>query len=241
MIKNFLFDLDGTLLPMNMEIFTNKYLASICKKMSPIIGIEPKVLVTAIWKGVAAMAKNDGSEPNKSVFWKTASEICKIDMEKFSEHFDEYYLTDFIEAKKGAGFTPYAKKCVDIIKSHNKKLIAATNPIFPEIATMRRLNWAGVSPNDFEYITVYENSSACKPNLKYYNEICEKCNIIPEESIMIGNDVDEDMCAAQLGFDTFLITDCIINRNNKNYSMYKNGSFEDFYNYLVMYFDGENK
>lgn len=38
---------------------------------------------------------------------------------------------------------------------------------------------------------------------------------------MVGNDVDEDLCSAELGFDTFLITDCIINRNDKDYSSYK--------------------
>ena len=49
---------------------------------------------------------------------------------------------------------------------------------------------------------------------------------------MIGNDVDEDLCSAKLGFDTYLITDTIVNRDNKDYSDYKNGSFEEFY-YIV--------
>ena len=53
---------------------------------------------------------------------------------------------------------------------------------------------------------------------------------------MIGNDVDEDMCAAMLGFDTYLITDTIVNRENKDYSQYKNGSFEDFYEFLQKQF-----
>ena len=47
---------------------------------------------------------------------------------------------------------------------------------------------------------------------------------------MIGNDIDEDMCSENLGFDTYLITDTIINRNNKDYSVYKHGTFEEFYN-----------
>ena len=66
-------------------------------------------------------------------------------------------------------------------------------------------------------------------NLKYFEEICKKQDIKPEDSIMIGNDVDEDLCSAKLGFDTYLITDTIVNRDNKDYSDYKNGSFEEFY------------
>ncbi len=125
------------------------------------------------------------------------------------------------------------KKCVDFAKENGYKVIAATNPIFPKPATYKRLEWAGLNPEDFEYITVYDNSSSCKPNLLYFKDLCEKCGISPKESLMVGNDVDEDLCSAELGFDTFLITDCIINRNDKDYSSYKNGSFEDFYNYLT--------
>ena len=50
---------------------------------------------------------------------------------------------------------------------------------------------------------------------------------------MVGNDVDEDMCAAKLGFDTFLITDCLINRRDKSISKYKHSSFKDFYDWLI--------
>ena len=41
------------------------------------------------------------------------------------------------------------------------------------------------------------------------------------------------MCAAKLGFDTFLVTDCLINRRGKSIERYKRGSFEDFYNWLI--------
>ena len=50
---------------------------------------------------------------------------------------------------------------------------------------------------------------------------------------MVGNDVDEDMCAEKLGFDTSFVTDCLINRHDKSISKYKRGSFEDFYNWLI--------
>ena len=85
----------------------------------------------------------------------------------------------------------------------------------------------------FDYITVYDNCSYSKPNLNYFQEICYFCGISPEESVMVGNDVDEDMCAAKLGFDTFLVTDCLINRRNKSVSRYRRGSFEDFYHWLL--------
>ncbi len=231
--KNFLFDLDGTLLPMNMDNFIKLYMASLCKRMIPVLKIPSDTLINAVWKGMSAMYKNDNTLSNKDVFWNTAEQVCGMDLRRYSEEFDDYYLTEFTSVKQATGFNPYAKRCVNLIKAHGGRLIVATNPIFPEIATLRRLSWAGLLGTDFELITCYENSGYCKPNLKYYSMICDKCGIKPEESIMIGNDVDEDMCSAALGFDTYLITDCIINRKDRDYSMYKNGSFEDFYNFLI--------
>lgn len=239
MYKNVLFDLDGTLLPMDMDAFTKLYFGSLCKRFCPVLGVEPDVLVNAVWKGTAAMVKNDNSKTNKECFWEVASAGCNMDLTPYIEQFDDYYLTEFIEAKRSTQPTPFAKKCVELVRQNlpeGGKLIAATNPIFPEIATMRRLNWAEVSPNNFDYITVYDNSGCCKPNLEYYRMICDKCNIKPEESLMIGNDVDEDLVAGELGFDTYLVTDTMVNRQNKDYSEYKHGTFEELFGYLAEVF-----
>lgn len=236
MYKNVLFDLDGTLLPMDMDAFTKLYFGSLCKRFCPVLGVEPEVLVNAVWKGTAAMVKNDNSKTNKERFWEVASNECNMDLTHYIEQFDDYYLSEFIEAKRATRQTPFAKKCVEFVRQklpEGGKLIAATNPIFPEVATMRRLNWAEVSPNNFDFITVYDNSGFCKPNLEYYRMICDKCNIKPEESLMIGNDVDEDLVAGELGFDTYLVTDTMVNRQNKDYSEYKHGTFEELFGYLA--------
>lgn len=233
MYKNYLFDLDGTLLPMDADKFIKLYFGSLCQRFVPVLKIDSDTLVKAIWAGTKAMVKNDNSKINKDVFWETASAVCNTDLTPYIEQFDDYYENEFIAAKETTGFTPYAKKCIDYIKENRGRLIAATNPIFPVVAQKRRLEWAGVDPDDFEFITSYDNSGSCKPNLKYYESICEKLNINPEESIMIGNDVEEDMCTEKLGFDTYLITDCLLNRENKDISCYRNGSFEEFYNYLT--------
>ena len=236
MYKNVLFDLDGTLLPMDMDAFTKLYFGSLCKRFCPVLGVEPEVLVNAVWKGTAAMVKNDNSKTNKERFWEVASNECNMDLTHYIEQFDDYYLSEFIEAKRATRQTPFAKKCVELVRQklpEGGKLIAATNPIFPEVATMRRLHWAEVSPNNFDFITVYDNSGFCKPNLEYYRMICDKCGIKPEESLMIGNDVDEDLVAGELGFDTYLVTDTMVNRQNKDYSEYKHGTFEELFGYLA--------
>ena len=107
-----------------------------------------------------------------------------------------------------------------------------TNPIFPSIATESRIRWAGLEPEDFELYTTYENTGYCKPNPDYYRDILNKLNIQPEDCLMVGNDVTEDMIAASVGTDVFLLTDCMINREQKDISVYPHGSFEQLLAYL---------
>ena len=57
MYKNYLFDLDGTLLPMDMEKFVKLYFSSLCKRCTPVIKIEPDALIKAMWAGTDAMTR----------------------------------------------------------------------------------------------------------------------------------------------------------------------------------------
>ena len=101
------------------------------------------------------------------------------------------------------------------------------------MATENRVHWAGLSTEDFELITTYENSSYCKPNPKYYLELLEKLGLLPEECIMVGNDFDEDILTTEkIGMKGFLLTDCLLNRENKDTSNYPQGNFEDLKTFL---------
>ena len=232
MYKNFLFDLDGTLLPMDMKKFVDIYVAAFCKTLSPVTKIESKPLMDSIWASVAAMARNDGDCLNETLFWRTLNARCKRDMRIFSDNFDNFYRGESSVCRAATRLQPLSRITVDYIKQHGGNLIVATNPVFPKSATYTRIEWAGLNPNDFSYITTYDNSSACKPNLNYFEEICSVCGIRPEESIMIGNDVDEDMISSRLGFDTFLVTDCLLNRSDKSLTLFRHGDFEDLFDFI---------
>ena len=44
---------------------------------------------------------------------------------------------------------------------------------------------------------------------------------------MVGNDAREDMIAETIGMSVFLITDCLVNRENLDISRWPHGSFAD--------------
>ncbi len=231
MLKTILFDLDGTLLPMDQEQFVKSYLARMAQKMAT-HGYEPKTLVNAIWAGTGAMVKNNGSTTNEAVFWKTAADIFGRDIKADEPLFEEFYSNEFQLVRHDCGLDPWAASAIRDIKAMGYRTVLATNPLFPPIATQSRIRWAGLQPEDFEYITTYDNSSRCKPNPDYYQEILDKLDLNPDECLMVGNDVEEDMVARNLGMKVFLLTDCIINRDGRDISQYPNGSFPELLDYI---------
>ena len=190
------------------------------------------ILSTAIMAGTAAMVKNNGEKTNEEAFWNILEGTYGESVRKDIHMFDEFYATDFQKIKDVCGFEPKSAELIKYIKDKGYRVVLATNPLFPKIATESRIRWAGLEPSDFEYFTTYETSHYCKPNLGYYRELIDRLQVEPTECLMIGNDVNEDMIAAELGMKVFLLTDCLINKNNENIARYPHGSFDDLRNYI---------
>lgn len=230
-ITTVLFDLDGTLLPMDQDTFVQSYFGGIAAHMAP-YGYDPKTLIKAIWSGTSAMIQNDGHRTNECVFWDDFAAIFGEAARKDEPKFAEFYRTGFANVQNVCGYTPKAAETIRRLKARGLRTILATNPIFPAIATQSRIRWAGMTPEDFEWVTTYENSSYCKPNLRYYEEILQKRGLKAEECVMVGNDVTEDMVTETMGMKVFLLTDCLINKNDQDISVYPHGSFEELWAFL---------
>ena len=230
-ITTVLFDLDGTLLPMDMDTFTNGYFAMLTKKLAP-RGYDPKQLVAAIWTGTGAMVKNDGSRTNEEAFWAKFAQIFGEKSLADIPLFEEFYANEFQQAKDFCGYDQWAARAVRAIKESGRRVALATNPIFPAVATESRLRWVGLEPSDFELYTTYENSRYCKPNVNYYREVLDQLGVKPEECLMVGNDVEEDMIAQTLGMRVFLITACLINKEGKDIGVYPHGDFKDLIRFV---------
>lgn len=222
-MKAVLFDLDGTLLPMDQEVFVQKYLAELARK-GPEMGYGAQKLVQTVMAGVERMAANDGTMTNEERFWDVFLAVYGGEHARHNEIFAAFYQNDFPRVAEGTDPTPLANEAVQVLKAKGYELVLATNPVFPRAATLERMRWAGLHPQDFVYITTFENSTYTKPNLNYYLEILEKIGARPEECLMVGNDVVEDMSAAQLGLDVFLVTDDLINTAGKDISQFPQGT-----------------
>jgi FMN phosphatase YigB (HAD superfamily) len=223
MIDTILFDLDGTLLPMNQDYFLMGYFQKI---MSAFSDLNMEIFLPALKQGIKAMIENDGTMTNEQRFWQTFNQLHPHD-DTLEGRFLKFYENDFQALIEYTNPNPIARQVIHSLKLKGYHLLCCTNPLFPQIATFSRIKWAGLNPNDFEVITTYENSSYCKPNILYYQEVIKQNQLQPETCLMVGNDVAEDMIVKNLGMKTFLLLDNIINVHNLSYTVDYQGSFND--------------
>lgn len=208
--KAILFDMDGTLLPMEHKAFMHGYFKMILGVLSS-FGDDPKVLFDGFLKGIERMNNNDGAVNNKEAFWGAFKNFISGDVSEYIRISDEFYYGDFEKARAFTSCNPLAARAVEFAHKNGRKVVLATNPMFPKHAQLARLGWAGLSEKDFDLITDYESDSHTKPQKEYYLSICERIGVAPEECLMIGNDERDDMMGAEaVGMDGFLLTDCLI-------------------------------
>lgn len=232
-LKAVLFDLDGTLLPMDQDKFTKGYFSLLAKKLAP-LGYDTDELIQAVWSGTACMVKNDGKESNEAVFWSKFAEVLGEQAMRDKPIVKDFYKNEFEGAKAFCGYNTQAAEVVAWVKRQGLHIAVASNPVFPLDAMCTRIRWAGLAPEDFEIITAYENIGVCKPNPAYYSEIAKRLGFAPEECLMVGNDVEEDMIAQTVGMDVFLLTNCLLNKKRRNISVYPRGNYQQFEEYITM-------
>lgn len=231
MITTILFDLDGTLLPVDMNIFIPEYLKGLSLKFKDYF--EPKELSKLVLECTKKMIlSTDKDKTNSEVFFENFYTKTTNTEELLTPIFEDFYENDFLKLKGLTNANKSIQESVRVLKDKGYELVVATNPVFPRKAITNRIEWAGFNEEDFSFITSFENMHFCKPNKEYYKEILDYIGKNPKECIMVGNDVEEDMVAKEIGVQTFLIEDNIIKRGNNLSNIDHKGSYEDFYNFV---------
>lgn len=231
-MNTILFDLDGTVLPLDTEHFLDIYFEEMEKAFEEFDDKEH--LVNNVWAATGEMVKSTDERTNEQVFMESFDKLTKGRLEDYTEVFDKFYDEGYLNTKvaiKDKDNT-WIKKSINLLREKGYTIVIATNPIFPKKAIYHRVKWSGFEPEEFDYIACYENNHYCKPQIKYYEEILKDTNKNPEDCMMVGNDVQEDMIAGKLGIKTFLINNHVINRTGEEVVSDYEGSYEDFYEFV---------
>ncbi|KMT21666.1 HAD family hydrolase [Clostridium cylindrosporum] len=226
-----LFDLDGTLLNINTDEFMKAYMKKLYPRLKDTFTSEEfnKYMNESI---MAAILSEDESKTNEEVFIEVFASISGKDINKVYKHITEFYSAEYTTIEGMYSKSKYMIKSVDVLKRKGYNLVVATNPLFPHIALAKRVEWAGLNPKDFKFITSIEKMKFCKPSPKYYSQILEIICKEASECLMVGNDVQEDLVASTIGIRTYLVTNNILNRTREQPSAHRISDAKGFYKFV---------
>jgi FMN phosphatase YigB (HAD superfamily) len=204
MIEAILFDLDGTLLPLEFDPFFARYFERVCRFYQNSIGAD---LGPALKAAVGTMMRNEGSRRNAEVFWSALEQQVGHDRSVLDHWYTTFIAQEGTQLGAGVVPDPSAGRVVAAWRARGAKVVLATNPVFPRLFLDLRMRWGALEPESFDLVTCYEAMSYCKPRPEYYREVADLIGVPASECLMVGNDVRMDLApAAEAGMRTCLVT-----------------------------------
>ncbi|MDY0088471.1 MAG: HAD family hydrolase [Coriobacteriia bacterium] len=206
-MQGVLFDLDGTLLDIDMGSFLDRYFSALARAMAPLTDGDESLrqAMRSLSAATTAMMLPHAGRTNQEVFADEFHLLTGIDIDEHAALFDRFYAEEFSRLGEGYGPTPGSRRVVETALDLGLKVAIATNPIFPRAAVEHRIAWAGLADLDLHAVTAYESMHACKPLAAYFLETAELIDVSPERSLMVGDDADLDLPASATGMRTFYV------------------------------------
>ncbi len=209
MLSAVLFDLDGTLLDIELDSFLRDYFAVLGPVVADILGDEPSdpAGLRAVISATELMSSSHTGQTNRDAFNAEFERVTGTDLSTPANDavLNRFYAEVFPTLRKGMGPKSGAIEAVETALRLGLKVAIATNPIFPMSAIKERMRWAGLDRLDVQVVTAYENMQATKPHAAYYQQTAELLGVDPQECVMVGDDRVLDMSAADIGMRTFYV------------------------------------
>jgi FMN phosphatase YigB (HAD superfamily) len=202
-MRGVLFDLDGTLLGVEVDEFLRRYFRALSEAVAPRF---PDIdLVGAVLASTAVMQSPHPGITNRDVFFRDFRDRTGVDLVEQWPVFEAFYRDVFPTLGTDYRPVPGGREAIACARSMGWKVAIATQPIFPLLAIRHRLAWAGLADVEFDAITTYEVMTACKPEPSYFAQVCSMIGCAPADCVMVGDDAGADMPAAALGIGTFYV------------------------------------
>lgn len=222
------FDLDGTLLPMDLDAFMKSYFEAIHDFVAA-KGLDAGAFMEGLWAGTRAMLHHEDDRTNAEAFWETFLPFVDAKATDWEALLTEFYEGPFSTLGTTVEANPATATALATLQEKGYPLVLTTMPMFPPQAVQWRLRWAGAEAALFERLTTYDNSTSVKPKETYYAENLAALGLAGADVLMVGNNTVEDLAFMKLGADAYLITDWLLDpTENFDLGSVKHGSMADF-------------
>ncbi|MBP3883972.1 MAG: HAD family hydrolase [Olsenella sp.] len=209
MIKAVLFDIDDTLLDINLSAFVARYTLGKARILSRISRRPTALTLSHIAKSYLAVTSSNrkDSKTNLEVFNETflARTGIPLDDPAVADALDYYERECLWDLKGGPVYAREregARATIEKAQSLGLTVALATNPMFTLTCDRVRMEWAKIADLDFALISHIGNSCRCKPDARYYQEFVSQLGLTPQECLMVGNDARRDFPRPDIALKT---------------------------------------
>jgi FMN phosphatase YigB (HAD superfamily) len=200
-----LLDLDDTLLDTNMDAFIPAYFQALSMHMAA--HVRSDVMLPALVSGTRAMmASEDPGRTLRQVFDEQFYPALGMERDGLHEVLEDFYDRVFPELGALTGKRPEAVELVRWALGKGYRVAVATDPFFPLKATLHRLRFAGLAPEEYPFALVssYESFHFSKSHAAYFAEFLGRLGWPEGPVLMVGNDAERDLAPARaLGLATY--------------------------------------
>ncbi len=225
-IQAVFFDLDGTLVEVDMHRFVPSYLLRLTQQMSD--QVDPARATRALHRAVAAMfANTDADKTLESILLEVLQSELAMSPGAYEASLERFCRNDLDSLRHLVSGHPLSPRLVEASLERGWQVVLATNPIFPRAVIDARIAWGALDGGAFHYVTTYETAHFCKPNPGFFEELLDRLQLPASACLMIGNDTLHDLAACQVGMQTCLLTPWRIHRPDAHFTADWQGSHEE--------------
>lgn len=228
MIKAVLLDLDNTLLRNPDEDFARAYLGLADRFFEERWNFSE--FSHLLLRGIqSVVTPHNPTRTNANILLDLISSATGQSEAEIRAAFSDFYNTAYPALSKCTEISLFAPQLVAALRESNYAVVIATNPIYPAEAVRQRLAWAGLPDNldSYALVTHADNMHFAKPDPAYYIEAVARVGVEPDEAIMVGDNLQNDMMPARLaGLCTYHITETADETGMA-------GNLESFYHHVI--------
>ena len=220
-IRAVFFDLDGTLLQVEMKEFIPAYIGSLAACFADLA--DPRRFSDVLLSATFALLRprstgTAGGETNEALFLRAVQRRLGIAPDLFSARLARFCGENLHELASHIHPLPLAREIVQWCFRRNLSVVIATNPVFPRPVVEARLAWGNLHDFPYAHVTTFENSRFCKPDPQYFHDLLVTFGLEPQECLMVGNDTEHDLAAREAGIATFLVDTWLVDRRDGDFT-----------------------
>lgn len=209
MLKAVVFDMDDTLLDINLSAFIAVLARDESSLLAQIGRRNPLSMFAAYTAAMLDLnrADRDNECTNRELF-DTAIErrggvvLSDPVIADALAVYEREVLPDRNDAIIGARPMEGAQRALEAVLDRGLRIALLTNPSFGAACIECRMGWAGILDAPFELVTTMENTRRVKPSADYYRDALDVLGLAPEEALMVGNDPKRDFPSPDIGLQT---------------------------------------